>query len=210
MEVFDKNYFEFGIESGKSCYQNYRWIPELTIPMAMTMIDYLKIEPHHRILDFGCAKGYLVKAFKWLNRSCIGMDVSDYAIGNSDPEIIDYCYKITESASLVADTWEQFDFCIAKDVFEHVNLSSLKNFLQSRIAKKYFAVIPLGEDGKFNAPANNMDITHINCMNSFKWGNFFTDIGLKIDNFTFRVDGIKDSYYEKYPKSHGFFTLSYV
>ena len=72
--VYNESYFERGLESGLSLYQNYRWIPELTIPMAMTIIDFLGIKRHQTILDFGCAKGFLVKAFRLLYRSAYGVD----------------------------------------------------------------------------------------------------------------------------------------
>ena len=39
-EKYDKDYFKNGIASGKSCYSNYRWLPELTIPMAYNIIKY--------------------------------------------------------------------------------------------------------------------------------------------------------------------------
>lgn len=205
-ELYDKNYFEYGIETGKSNYSRYRWIPELTIPMAMIMIDYLEIRPEHTILDFGCAKGFLVKAFRWLNRQAYGLDISKYAIENCDSEVKEYCRK-NDPFFLIHER-EKFHFCIAKDVFEHIELSTLKNFLQSGIAHKYFAVIPLGRNSKFIAPANDLDITHVNCLTEGEWIDFFINAGCSIDDFTYRINGIKDSYYEKYPRSHGFFTLS--
>ncbi len=85
-EEFDRDYFERGIASGKSLYENYRWIPELTIPMAMTYIDTLGLKKEDRILDFGCAKGYVVKALRMLHRKAWGCDVSDYAIESSDQD----------------------------------------------------------------------------------------------------------------------------
>jgi len=198
MEVYDYDYFENGIESGKSNYSRYRWIPELTIPMAMTIIDYLGIRQEHTVLDFGCSKGYLVKAMRWLNRQCYGVDISKYAINNCDNEVAKYL-----SHNLGT---RRFDFCIAKDVFEHIELSELGCFLKQSVAKKYFVIIPLGENGKYRAPANNMDITHINCMTENEWIDFFSKY-LDVDEFTFCVNGIKDNYYNKFPEAHGFFTL---
>jgi cyclopropane fatty-acyl-phospholipid synthase-like methyltransferase len=201
MDIYDRDYYERGIETGKSCYQNYRWIPELTIPMAMTIIDHLSIKPQHSILDFGCAKGYLVKAFRWLNRECYGHDTSKYAIDNCDPEVKGLCFLDNPHRT------GSFDFCIAKDVFEHIPLSRLKEFFEKNVAERYFAVIPLGKDGKFFAPANNCDVTHVNCMTEDEWIQFFADNYLGCERFTHRIKGIKDSYYEKYPTAHGFFTL---
>lgn len=81
--LYDQSYYEHGIESGISLYSNYRWLPELTIPLAARIIEYLQIGVEDSILDFGCAKGYLIKAFRLLHRNAYGFDISSYAIDNA-------------------------------------------------------------------------------------------------------------------------------
>ena len=41
---YSEDYYERGIELGISGYSNYRWIPELTIPMCYEMINILNIK----------------------------------------------------------------------------------------------------------------------------------------------------------------------
>jgi len=202
MDIYDRDYYERGIESGKSCYQNYRWIPELTIPMAMVMIDYLGIKRGQSVLDYGCAFGYLVKALRMLGRDAWGADISQYAIEHAYSS--EYCYLLNE-----VDKYgiSRSHFCIAKDVFEHIPERMLVETLKWIDADTLFAVIPLGRNGVFRAPANNLDITHETCKDEAWWKNFFISNGWKLKDFTFQIEGIKDSYYEKYPKAHGFFTL---
>ena len=200
---FDADYFERGLETGKSCYQVYRWIPELTIPMAMTIIDYLGIKRGQKVLDFGCSKGFLVKALRMLGRDAWGFDVSQYAIENADPTIRDYCKLMgTENG-----TPEQFHFCVAKDVLEHIPEAVLAVTLQEIRATTLFAVIPLGENGTYRAPANNIDKSHVVCRPEAWWVDKFEACGWKAVWFTWRVPGIKDSYYDNFPTAHGFFTL---
>src|SRR3990172_9695055 len=110
-EQYDEAYYEGGIMTGKSLYSNYRWMPEATVPMAMTIIDALKIPRGASVLDVGCAKGYLVKALRWLGRNAYGYDVSEYAIAHCDPEVA--TLVSTEPPSMVPE------FAIAKDVLEH-------------------------------------------------------------------------------------------
>lgn len=196
--IYDKDYYEHGVETGKSNYQNYRWIPELTIPMAMTIIDFLKIAPGEGVLDYGCAKGYLVKALRWLHREAWGFDISKYAIENADAEIKQYLTYNERSLYI-----RHFDYIICKDVLEHISLPDLKNLLLTLKGSKLFSVIPLGENGKYIAPANNLDKTHIICENVNWWTDLFDSCDWKCTYLSFEFTGIKESYSE-FPYSHVF------
>jgi len=96
MNYFNKDYYENGISSGLSLYTNYKWMPDLTIPMAFRIIEILNIKERDSILDFGCAKGYMVKSFRMLYRDAYGVDISDYAISNCDKEVENYLLKIED------------------------------------------------------------------------------------------------------------------
>lgn len=202
---FNEDYFMFGPETGVSCYSRYRWMPELTVPMAMAMIDYLGITQKHVVVDFGCAFGYLVKAFRWLRRQAFGLDVSAYAMANLDPQVRGLCFEIDIETDAPYFTFA--DFYIAKDVFEHIPEDDLPGCLNRITAREIFAVIPLGEGGRFVSPANNLDITHVTCRTHYWWADMFEACGWTVNSFSYRVAGIKDAHYEKYPNAHGFFRL---
>jgi len=213
MDIYDKDYFERGIETGKSCYQNYRWMPEATMAMAMTLIDLLDIRRGDTVLDYGCAKGFLVKALRLLGREAWGVDVSEYAIANVDPLVKDLCFLKPDlgywKAGYVPSAKgfpELFDFCIVKDVFEHIPDDQLETALGWIQTKVLFAIIPLGDDGTFRAPANNIDVTHVTCHDEDWWKRALSR-GWHVIDFDFKVEGIKDSYYGEWPEAHGFFTL---
>lgn len=205
-KIFDRDYFERGLESGKSCYQNYRWIPELTIPMAMAIIDFLGIGRFTKVLDFGCAKGYLVKALRMLYRDAWGFDISEYAIKNVDPMVTRYCQLPYAKTDGFPPT---FRFGVAKDTFEHIPVIVLDEILQNLLMRVtfLFAIIPLGNGTEFRAPANNFDVTHVNCEDEDWWKDRFRQNGWTLKDFRFKVFGIKESYYEKHPTGHGFFVL---
>jgi len=200
---YDEDYYQRGLETGKSCYQSYRWMPEATCSMVMTLIDYLHIGRNDLILDFGCAYGYVVKAFRLLHRQAWGFDISDYAIKNIDPMVKPYCFKISNPVEIP----EKYDFCIAKDVLEHINYECIENVIKNINSRNIFAVIPLENDDKngYAAPSNNLDKSHIICEGIDWWLDTFHNSGWRLHTFGFRVDGIKDSYYKNYPKAHGFF-----
>ena len=81
-QIYTQDYFENGINSGLSLYENYRWLPHSTIPMAASIAQKLGFNSTTTVLDYGCAMGYLVKAFRYLGFEASGFDISDYAISN--------------------------------------------------------------------------------------------------------------------------------
>lgn len=204
-DFYDADYFERGIETGKSCYQNYRWVPELTVPMAMTILEFLNIHRDELVLDFGCAKGFLVKALRLLHRKCWGVDISRYALSCVPPETVEFC-KLAGTKHTGFPL--VFDLCIAKDVFEHVPESEIGNILYNMPARRMFAVIPLGDGGVYRAKANNYDMSHVLCKDENWWEEAFRDAGWDVKWSSFRLEGIKDSYYLPSPRAHGFFLLT--
>jgi SAM-dependent methyltransferase len=206
IETYDYDYFERGIETGKSLYTNYRWIPELTIPLAMTFIDVLALTRHDKILDFGCAKGYVVKALRILYRETWGCDISDYAVGCADCDVKPYIKLSYEDKAI--PFIRRFDWIIAKDILEHITYEGLPHILDelSEFAPHMFAVIPLGKDGKYNAPAYNLDITHKITEDLNWWVDKFLKSGWACEMATHRVSGIKDNW-ANFDLGNGFFIL---
>ena len=129
-KFYDSLYFNSGIESKKSCYTNYKWLPDLTIPMTYKIIKYLKLSEKHTVLDFGCSKGYLVKAFRKLDIKAFGVDISSYAIKNCDPEVKEFCKVMNQKNYLPFK--KNFDFVITKDVLEHLTEEQIKIFLNTK------------------------------------------------------------------------------
>ena len=203
-ETFDEDYFERGIETGKSLYTNYRWEPELTIPMAMTYVDHLPLGRFDNILDFGCAKGFVVKALRLLNRNAWGCDISNYAIKNADPSVKDYVRHC--NGKLPFD--EKFEWVIAKDVFEHIKEDDLNRLLihLRPLAKQMFVIVPLGKDDKYIVPAYHLDKTHKLAKTVGWWENHFVLAGWYVKQFEYRVRGIKDNW-ELYREGNGFFIV---
>ena len=184
--VYNHNYFERGIQTGQSLYTDYHWMPELTIPMAMAIIDYLDIKRGQRVLDYGCAKGYLVKAFHWLGREAYGCDISDYALSKSDTEITPYLFNIPPT--------KEFHFCISKDTLEHVPLKDIKRLLTNIKSNVFFAIVPLGNGKKYNIPAYELDITHIHRQPVWWWTDLFKSCGWEIQSAVPKIPGIKDNW----------------
>lgn len=200
-DSFDKDYFQNGIKTGKSLYDRYRWMPELTMSMAMAMIDYLDIKRTDRILDYGCSRGYLVKAMRLLHRLAYGTDISEYAINDCDNEVKDFLRILNPDGTIPFKA--PFDFGISKDVLEHIPYKYIDFVFEqlSKHCKELFIIVPLGEDGKYRILQYELDSTHVIRENDDWWAQkmstFFTDL-IVIDY----VPGIKGNWYDVNPKGN--------
>ncbi len=209
--LFDKNYFENGLQTGKSTYENYRWIPELTIPLAYEIIRYLDIQRCHEILDFGSAKGYLVKAFRLLHFNAYGIDISRYAIDHAPDDISRHLRFWNGKQRLyeyLRSMYLPFDWIIAKDVFEHIHENCLHDIVNdlSKIAINMFVIVPLGKNGTYNASLNNLDPTHVICEDYEWWKKYFEIHGWKVLKGTTSTNHMKQMY-SSIENAHGFYTL---
>lgn len=206
---YDEDYFENGIVTGKSCYINYHWMPELTIRMAHNLIKHLELKGGDRILDFGCAKGFLVKALRILDIDAYGCDISSYAIDKVDPEVRHVC-KLMDYDNTIP-FGHNFDWIISKDVLEHINEDDISIILQqARFAtNRMFHVIPLANrQGKLIVPEYEMDRSHILKKDLDWWKNKFESTGWKTVSFNHSVKGIKENWTDKYEKGNAFFVLA--
>ncbi|MFV3131057.1 SAM-dependent methyltransferase [Niveispirillum sp. KHB5.9] len=209
--AYDEDYFERGVVVGKSGYMNYRWMPEMTIRMAHFMIRNLDLKSGQRVLDFGCAKGFLVKALRLLDIDAEGIDVSEYAISMVDTELRGHCRlvrDVDDDRCFVG----RYEMMIAKDVFEHLTEAQVRTLLAQAKGRcaRVFAAIPLAADnhsGSFIVPEYNKDITHITAKTFDWWRDLFIDCGWTIEEGSYTCHGIKENWTRYWPDGNGFFTL---
>ena len=198
---YDEDYFERGIELGISGYSNYRWIPELTIPLCARIIEDLRISDTDRILDYDCAKGFYVKAFRLLHKQCWGYDISEYALSQADDSIKQF---VSGDLDLLGD----FDLVIAKDVLEHIDYANIESILKRiyTITEDLFCIVPIGRDGKYIVPIYELDKTYIIREDLNWWGNMFQDCGFYVEIAKYNMKHMKQNY-EKWEEGNGFFLL---
>jgi len=81
---YGQMYFDGPREFGYGGYSyDGRWQP-----VALDIIDHFGLKPGDRVLDVGCAKGFLVKDLLGLGIDAYGVDISRYALMNCEPEIV--------------------------------------------------------------------------------------------------------------------------
>ena len=77
-------YFDGPREYGYGGYRyDGRWQP-----VARDIVAHFGLKPGDRVLDIGCAKGFLVKDLLAIGIDAYGVDISRYALMNCEPEVI--------------------------------------------------------------------------------------------------------------------------
>lgn len=208
-DFYDAEYYLTGPASGKSNYENYSWKPDLTLPMADWLKRILHIKNNDKVLDFGCARGYLVKALRMRGVNAYGCDSSEWAIENCDEGVRDYV------SQEIPD--DPFDHIIMKDVAEHICLADLWPTVVKLVQatrKSLLMIVPLSwsRDAPFLRDEDNADPSHINAWPLTEWIDFLsgcvpTDAGYVTGSWHY--PGLKPASSEV-PKSCGFIQFTRV
>jgi ubiquinone/menaquinone biosynthesis C-methylase UbiE len=81
---YGEMYFDGPREYGYGGYSyDGRWQP-----VAQDIVDHFGLKPGDKVLDIGCAMGFLVKDLLAIGIDAYGIDVSEYALKNCEPEVV--------------------------------------------------------------------------------------------------------------------------
>jgi SAM-dependent methyltransferase len=198
-EKFDRDYFEDGVRTRKSLYEDYRWMPWVSLPMANAI---KQMYPGKTIIDYGCGRGFLVHALRLLGVDAWGFDISKYAIQTAKAEAIPYvCNEVFPYMA---------DIIIIKDVLEHLYYETFDGDLKQirhHCTVGAFIIVPLGEDGRYRIRDYHFDSTNIIIEDEEWWLNKFRKVGFTIKEFRYNCPPFKQHWVEKHPYGNGFFWL---
>lgn len=169
-KIYDGKYFDFGITKERS---DYSW--ESKSPYFEAIFATFKNFQPKRVLDIGCAKGFLVSIFNAAGIEAYGVDVSSYAIENTPNNIRNKLFTLDIEKNRLPFENDYFDLVFGLEILEH--LSRFDNLLQevSRVLKKNGYVF-------FTTPTPNSwdaahDLTHINIHPRKFWVVLFETYG---------------------------------
>ena len=208
-DFYDADYYLRGKETGKSNYVDYGWKPDLTLPMVDHLKRVLRIKDGDTVLDFGAARGYLVKALRMRGVNAFGYDSSEWAIENCDEGVKGYVSSTMPEG--------RFDHIIAKDVMEHVRAEDLASILVPLVGvmrKSLLIIVPLvGEDGDYMRLEDRSDPSHAIRWDLQGWLNFtqrwFGGMPDMVVTGSWHYPGLKPASSEV-PKSCGFIQFTRV
>jgi len=212
---YTEDYYLRGKQAGISNYENYRWLEEPTMALARRVLEVMEISQPMGMtfLDYGCARGYLVKALRRLGLGATGCDISQWAIENCDPEVVGYVAK--------EPAFKHYDHIWCKDVAEHMEpheLSRILDWMLKAAQKSILFIVPLARGGgQFNLDngwyvrdEDNQDKTHVIRWTLEQWMEFMWGCGIGGNEWqlqgSWHVPGLKPTSLS-HPKSCGFITL---
>jgi len=122
------------------------------------------------VLDAGCAMGFLVEGLRERGVAAFGVDISEYAIQNTHPDIRSYCWV----GSVTEPFPQQYDLIACFEVLEHLSRreaeEAVANFCQHT------------DDILFSStPLDYKEATHFNVQPPEYWAGLFARHGFVRD-----------------------------
>jgi SAM-dependent methyltransferase len=111
--IYDQAYYERYCGPLPYSREHQQWF-DLFAGLAETLVD--RLAPR-RVLDVGCAKGFLLEVLRDRGVEAFGVDVSSFAVGEIRADLQPYA-RVLDAASL--DPSERYDLVTCIEVLEHM------------------------------------------------------------------------------------------
>jgi protein-L-isoaspartate(D-aspartate) O-methyltransferase len=181
-----KDYLEFGYDYFDNInhgvgYGGYKYDGRYA-EVVKEICEHYGLKPGDKVLEIGCAKGYVLVEFQKLGMEVIGLDKSIYAIKNCHPDLIGKILYSNSNKLPFLDNY--FDLILGKEVLPHIEKNELKILINEciRVGKKnMFFEIQTGRNKKEIEGMLIWDRTHKTLETPEWWDNFLESLGYKGD-----------------------------
>ena len=182
---FGFDYFDGDRNHG---YGGFSYNPKFWQPVIPTIVENYKLDNSSNVLDVGCAKGFflydLKLAFPGINVT--GVDISDYAVTNSLPEVKPFLQVGNATKLPFKDNY--FDFVISINTIHNLNLQDCAVALQEieRVTKgNSFITVDAYRNDEERARMEAWNLTALTMMSVDEWKRFFLEVGYTGDYYWF-------------------------
>jgi len=174
---FGKEFFDGDRKFG---YGGLTYNPKYWANVVKDFVEYYKIKPDAKILDVGCAKGYMVYDFKrqYPGLEMHGVDISEYAIKNCHPEVKDNL-QVGKAESLKFED-NYFDLVISINTVHNLELKDCVNSIKeiSRVSKgNSFITVDAYNSDEEKERMFKWNLTAKTIMSTNDWKDTFKKIG---------------------------------
>lgn len=182
---FGKEFFDGERQYG---YGGFSYNPKFWTEVVKDFVEYYNLKDGSKILDVGCAKGFMLYDFKKYNETfdLHGVDVSEYAIRNSVEDVKEKL-KIADAKSLPYED-NTFDLVIAINTIHNLDYKECAVSLNeiSRVSKKNaFLTVDAYRNEEEKKRMSAWNLTAKTIMSVDNWIEFFKENNYDGDYFWF-------------------------
>jgi len=182
---FGFDYFDGDRNHG---YGGFSYNSRFWQPVIPTIVENYQISNQSKVLDVGCAKGFFLFDLKQAlpEISIKGVDISEYAISHSLPEVKQELQVGNATALPFADS--TFDFVMSINTIHNLNRSDCAKSLQEieRVTKgNSFITVDAYRNDEEKARMEAWNLTALTMMSVDEWKDFFLEVGYSGDYYWF-------------------------
>lgn len=182
---FGFDYFDGDRNHG---YGGFSYNSRFWQPVIPTIVETYQITNQSKVLDVGCAKGFFLYDLKqaFPEISIKGIDISEYAISHSLPEVKQELQVGNATALPFADS--TFDFVMSINTIHNLNRSDCAKSLQEieRVTKgNSFITVDAYRNDEEKARMEAWNLTALTMMSVDEWKDFFLEVGYSGDYYWF-------------------------
>jgi len=182
---FGFDYFDGDRNHG---YGGFSYNSRFWQPVIPTIVENYQITNQSKVLDVGCAKGFFLYDLKQAlpDISITGVDISEYAISHSLPEVKQELQVGNATALPYADS--TFDFVMSINTIHNLNRSDCAKSLQEieRVTKgNSFITVDAYRNDEEKARMEAWNLTALTMMSVDEWKDFFLEVGYSGDYYWF-------------------------
>lgn len=182
---FDKEFFDGDRDYG---YGGFVYNPKYWTDVVKDFSNFYELKNGSKILDVGCAKGFMLYDFKKLNKEfrVYGVDISNYAIKHSLEQVKNYL-KVADARYLPFPD-DYFDLVISINTVHNLDIKGCSDALREiqRVTKKNsYITVDAYRNEEEKKRMYDWNLTAKTIMSVDEWKLFFKKINFKGDYFWF-------------------------
>lgn len=180
--------FEYFDGDRLSGYGGYNYHPRFWTDTVRRFRDHYQLDPDARLLDVGCAKGFMLYDFQLLmpHLQMTGVDVSEYALEHARPEVRS-CMQLASADSLPFGD-NSFDLVISINTIHNLSLDRCRQALREiqRVSNgNAFVTMDAWRNDDERERLLKWNLTALTYMHVDDWKQVFDEVGYTGDYYWF-------------------------
>lgn len=182
---FDQRFFDGDRKYG---YGGFNYFSRFWQPVVPSFKERYNLTPKSRILDVGCAKGFMLYDFMQLipGIEVAGIDISEYAIAHAKEEVRDHV-QVADARELPFED-RSFDLVIAINTLHNLAREDCKKALREleRVSRGgKFVTMDAYRNSEEKTRMDMWNLTALTYMSVEEWKKFFKEAGYTGDYYWF-------------------------